>query len=131
VLGYIVDGGCRDWAFMEELGFPVFCEYFTPVDVVGKWAATALGESIQIGEVTVRTGDYVLADRDGIVVIPAEFQPTSLPKWCSRPRKSYALKIWFVKQFCRGLTPSRRTCSTGNSDATGRKVTEAVAHPSR
>jgi 4-hydroxy-4-methyl-2-oxoglutarate aldolase len=70
VLGYIVDGGCRDSAFIETLGFPVFCKYFTPVDVVGKWAATALGEAIQIGDVTVLTGDYVLADRDGIVIIP-------------------------------------------------------------
>jgi regulator of RNase E activity RraA len=71
VLGYIVDGGCRDSAFIENLGFPVFCKYFTPVDVVGKWAATALGEPIQVGEVTLLTGDYVLADRDGIVIIPA------------------------------------------------------------
>ena len=71
VLGYIVDGGCRDSAFIEALGFPVFCKYFTPVDVVGKWAATAFVEPIQIGEVTVRTGDYALADRDGIVIVPA------------------------------------------------------------
>jgi 4-hydroxy-4-methyl-2-oxoglutarate aldolase len=71
VLGYIVDGGCRDSAFIENLGFPVFCKYFTPVDVVGRWAATALGEPIQVGEVTLLTGDYVLADRDGIVIIPA------------------------------------------------------------
>ena len=71
VLGYIVDGGCRDSAFIEALGFPVFCKYFPPVDVVGKWAATAFVEPIQIGEVTVRTGDYALADRDGIVIVPA------------------------------------------------------------
>jgi len=71
VLGYIVDGGCRDSAFIENLGFPVFCKYFTPVDVVGKWAATELGEPIQVGEVTLLTGDYVLADRDGVVIIPA------------------------------------------------------------
>jgi len=70
VLGYIVDGGCRDSAFIENLGFPVFCKYFTPVDVVGKWAATAFGKPIQIGEVTIYPGDYVLADRDGIVVVP-------------------------------------------------------------
>jgi 4-hydroxy-4-methyl-2-oxoglutarate aldolase len=70
VLGYIVDGGCRDSGFIENLGFPVFCKYFTPVDVVGKWAATAFGEPVQVGEVTIHTGDYVLADRDGIVVIP-------------------------------------------------------------
>jgi len=30
VLGYIVDGGCRDSAFIEALGFLVFCKYFTP-----------------------------------------------------------------------------------------------------
>jgi 4-hydroxy-4-methyl-2-oxoglutarate aldolase len=72
VLGYIVDGGCRDSAFIEKLGFPVFCRYFTPVDIVGKWAATAFGEPIRIGDVTIRTSDYVMADRDGIVVIPAE-----------------------------------------------------------
>lgn len=71
VLGYIVDGGCRDSAFIEKIGFPVFCRYFTPVDVVGKWAATALGEPITIGEVEVHSSDYVLADRDGIVIIPA------------------------------------------------------------
>ncbi len=70
VLGYIVDGGCRDSAFIENLGFPVFCKYFTPVDVVAKWAATAFGEPILIGEVTIHPGDYVLADRDGIVIIP-------------------------------------------------------------
>jgi regulator of RNase E activity RraA len=72
VLGYIVDGGCRDSAFIEALGFPVYCKYFTPVDVVGKWAPTAFGEPVQIGEVTVRTSDFALADRDGIVIIPAE-----------------------------------------------------------
>jgi regulator of RNase E activity RraA len=71
VLGYIVDGGCRDSAFIETLGFPVFCKYFTPVDVVGKWTTTALGGAIRIGEVTVSTGDYMLADRDGVVAIPA------------------------------------------------------------
>ena len=42
------------------------------MDVVGKWAATALGKPIKIGDVVVRTGDYVLADRDGIVIIPGE-----------------------------------------------------------
>jgi len=70
VLGYIVDGGCRDSAFIENLGFPVFCKYFTPVDIVGKWAATAFAEPIRVGDVTIHTDDYVMADRDGIVIIP-------------------------------------------------------------
>lgn len=52
-------------------GFRCFANISPPVAVVGKWAATAFGEPIQIGEVIVRTGDYALADRDGIVIIPA------------------------------------------------------------
>jgi 4-hydroxy-4-methyl-2-oxoglutarate aldolase len=70
VLGYIVDGGCRDSAFIEKIGFPVFCSYFTPTDIVGKWAAIAFEQPITIGEVLIHSGDYVLADRDGIIIIP-------------------------------------------------------------
>ena len=40
------------------------------MDVVGKWAANALGEPVRIGDVAVLSGDSVLADRDGIVIIP-------------------------------------------------------------
>ena len=70
VRGYVVDGGCRDSQAILKLGFPVFCKYFTPVDVVGRWLADSFGEPITIGGVTCSTGDYLLADRDGIVVIP-------------------------------------------------------------
>jgi regulator of RNase E activity RraA len=72
VRGYIVDGGCRDGAFIEKIGWPVFCKYFTPKDIVSAWAITALGKRIEIEGVQIRTNDYVLADRDGIVIIPEE-----------------------------------------------------------
>jgi 4-hydroxy-4-methyl-2-oxoglutarate aldolase len=72
VRGYVVDGGCRDSDFIARIGFRVFCRYFTPRDVVGRWVADAFGEPIEIGGVAVRTGDYVMADRDGIVIIPGE-----------------------------------------------------------
>ena len=72
VRGYIVDGGCRDSEFILRLGFPVWCRYFTPVDVVGRWVAESFGEPIEIGGVGVRTGDYAFADRDGVVIIPGE-----------------------------------------------------------
>ena len=66
VRGYIVDGGCRDSAFISDIGFQVFCRYYTPVDVVGRWIADSFGEPITIGVVTISSGDYVLADRDGV-----------------------------------------------------------------
>jgi regulator of RNase E activity RraA len=75
IRGYITDGGCRDSEFIRKIGFPVFCRYFTPVDVVGRWVAESFGEPIVIGAVTIHTGDYVFADFDGIVIIPQALVP--------------------------------------------------------
>ena len=71
VKGYIVDGGNRDTDFILKLGFPVFCRYLTPSDIVERWKIQTMGEPIEIGEVKIHTGDYILGDRDGVVVIPA------------------------------------------------------------
>ena len=70
VKGYIVDGGNRDTDFILKLGFPVFCRYLTPSDIVERWMVQTMGEPITIGDVPINTGDYVVADRDGAVVIP-------------------------------------------------------------
>jgi regulator of RNase E activity RraA len=55
-----------------QQGFPVFCSFLTPSDIVERWVPHAYGEPVDIGGVTVRTGDYVLGDRDGVVIIPSE-----------------------------------------------------------
>ena len=72
VRGYVVDGGCRDTAFIRNLSFPVFCRFTTPRDIVGRWLTTELGGSVTIGDVVVATGDYVLADDDGVIVVPGD-----------------------------------------------------------
>ena len=71
VLGYVVDGGSRDTDLVLAQGFPVFCSFLTPADIVERWIPDRFGEPVTIGTVTIRTGDYVLGDRDGVVVIPA------------------------------------------------------------
>jgi len=70
VLGYVVDGGSRDTELVLAQGFPVFCSFLTPADVVERWITDAFGEPITIGTVTISAGDYLLGDRDGVVVIP-------------------------------------------------------------
>jgi regulator of RNase E activity RraA len=72
IKGYIVDGGCRDVDFILKIGFGVFCRFFTPADIVARWIPTAFGAPITIGSCTIRSGDYVLGDRDGVVVIPRD-----------------------------------------------------------
>jgi regulator of RNase E activity RraA len=69
--GYIVDGGCRDVQAIADQGFPVFARYATPIDIVCAWRAEAFGEPIAIGGLQVQPDDHVIADRDGIVLIPA------------------------------------------------------------
>lgn len=80
VRGYVVDGGCRDSAFIERLGFPVFCRYYTPVDIVGKWLAHSYGERIHIGGVRIDKDDFIVADRDGAVIIPKAIIPEVVQK---------------------------------------------------
>jgi regulator of RNase E activity RraA len=70
VLGYVVDGGSRDTDLVLEQGFPVFCAFLTPGDIVARWIPDRYGEPIVIGNVTINAGDWLLGDRDGVVIIP-------------------------------------------------------------
>ncbi|MBV8376776.1 MAG: RraA family protein [Verrucomicrobia bacterium] len=72
VRGYIVDGGCRDNAFIQKLNFPVFARFQTPRDIAGAWTLEFLEQQIEIAGVQIRTGDFVLADIDGIVMVPEQ-----------------------------------------------------------
>lgn len=70
VLGYVVDGGSRDTDLVLEQNFPVFCSFLTPADIVARWIPDGYGVPVTIGSVTISTGDYLLGDRDGVVIIP-------------------------------------------------------------
>ncbi len=72
VKGYIVDGGCRDIEFILDMNFPVWCKFKTPKDIVSRWLPVAFNETIRIGDVQVSGGDWVLADRDGAVILPKD-----------------------------------------------------------
>jgi len=69
--GVVIEGGCRDVEYIRREGFPVFCRYTTPQDCVPRWELTATGVPVTIGGVVVEPGDWVVADHDGIVVVPA------------------------------------------------------------
>jgi len=72
IKGYVVDGGCRDSEFMINIGFQVFHKYFTPRDVVSYWTPDGFDIPINIGGVTVNPGDYLLGDRDGVIIVPKD-----------------------------------------------------------
>jgi 4-hydroxy-4-methyl-2-oxoglutarate aldolase len=70
--GAVIDGLVRDVSKIEELGFPVFAAGIKPVDSMGRGIVTAYNVPVECGEVLVNAGDFVVGDRDGVVVIPRE-----------------------------------------------------------
>lgn len=67
-IGLLTDGGVRDLAEVEALGF----HYFAAGAVAshGNFAITKVGLPVKVSGVTIRPGDLVHADRNGALVIP-------------------------------------------------------------
>ena len=69
--GAVIDGGARDWSYIEKLDFPVYAKYKTPADINGRWCLSDYNTPIIIGQTTIEHGDYIVGDSDGVVVIPS------------------------------------------------------------
>lgn len=69
--GAIVDGPVRDVRQMRELGFPVFARGVSPYDTKGRAEVVAHDVPVVCGGVAIASGDLVVADDDGVVVVPA------------------------------------------------------------
>jgi len=72
VAGVLVDGGCRDLDEIRVLGVRVCSRHVTPVSGKGRLRVAAINGTVRCGGVTVRAGDFVVADRTGVAVIPAD-----------------------------------------------------------
>lgn len=70
--GMVIDGGARDVEELEEIGFPVWSRSVVPATSVGRYVAVAKNEPVTCGGVLVRPGDWIVADRTGVVVVPVE-----------------------------------------------------------
>lgn len=71
VIGAVIDGAIRDVAAIRRRQFTIFS---TAVSAAGphKAAGGSWGGSVSCGGVIVATGDLVVADEDGVVVVPWE-----------------------------------------------------------
>jgi regulator of RNase E activity RraA len=69
--GAVLDAAVRDTDEITRLGFPVFSRYVCPAagtfDKIGEWQTI-----VCIGRVPVRPGDWIVGDRDGLVVVPSD-----------------------------------------------------------
>ena len=71
-VGCVTDGLVRDVRHIRNLGFPVFHGGIGPLDTRGRGKMVSRDVTIECAGVTVRSGDIVFGDVDGVVVIPQD-----------------------------------------------------------
>lgn len=72
--GLVINGCIRDAAKIRRLGFPTYSLGFTPFKSQWDYETASIGEPVTIGRVQVRAADLIVADEDGVIVVPAARQ---------------------------------------------------------
>jgi len=72
VSGVVVDGAARDIDACKEFGFPVYARGTVPITARGRIMEESVNEVVRIGDLQVRPGDIVMADVNGVVIVPVE-----------------------------------------------------------
>jgi regulator of RNase E activity RraA len=68
--GAVIDGGVRDVAYLQKIGFPVFAQGIVPSTSIGHYRFASSNIPVVCDGVTVNPADIVVADADGVVVVP-------------------------------------------------------------
>lgn len=69
--GAVIDGAVRDISELRRLEFPVWSRRVSPATSVGRMISVDKQIPVKCGEIMVNPGDYIVADADGVVVVPA------------------------------------------------------------
>ena len=77
VAAIVTDGAVRDVAGLKQVGVPVFARGLT-ANSPQKNGPGSVGLEVSIGGVVIRSGDIIVGDRDGVVVLPQEKIPSAL-----------------------------------------------------
>ncbi len=78
-LGIVTNSGVRDTDELIKQKVPVYCKGFSRGIIPGRVVVDSYGQPVECGGVRVCPGDLVIADGDGVMVIPAENIAEALP----------------------------------------------------
>lgn len=93
VVGLVLDGATRDVEGIRDLAFPVFARGTSPAGP-HKAGGGAVGEPISCAGVTVSVGDVVVADADGVVVVPAGRRAET---WLAAQQRLVTEQAWIAR----------------------------------
>jgi len=74
VVGVVTDGLVRDAAGCEKMGPPIFCRGLSP-NAGYRNGPGEVNTPVSVGGIVIFPGDIIVADRDGVVVIPRDDAP--------------------------------------------------------
>jgi 4-hydroxy-4-methyl-2-oxoglutarate aldolase len=79
VVGFVTDGVVRDIVGVLDVGLPVYCAGVTANSVARNGPGT-VGLPVVLGGVQIASGDILIGDRDGVVVVPLAEAPAILAR---------------------------------------------------
>jgi 4-hydroxy-4-methyl-2-oxoglutarate aldolase len=95
VRGLVTTGGVRDVAALQAMGFPVFSAAVSAQGTV-KATAGAVNVPVSIGGQRIAPGDAIIADDDGVVVVPRAAVPGALAAAAARAQKENVSRAAFA-----------------------------------
>lgn len=78
--GVVIFGGGRDVAGWREAGMPLYCTGLATKDKPANLKVIGFQVPVEIGGVSVKPGDIIVGDEDGIVVVPQEHLEVAIEK---------------------------------------------------
>ena len=76
--GAVIDGGVRDVAYLQKIAFPVYALGIVPSTSVTHYRFAGANIPVVCDGVAVNAADIIVADADGVVVVPRASAPAAL-----------------------------------------------------
>ncbi len=90
-VGTVCDGPVRDVAKVRALGYDLFAPSCRPLDFRARMQVASMGQPVECGGVRVAPGDLVLADEDGVVVVPRTIESEVLRRAVERATAEHSV----------------------------------------
>jgi regulator of RNase E activity RraA len=105
--GTIIEGCARDTRQLLVMDFPLFCTGTSPTDSKGRSEITEYDRQVCCGDATIKPGDIVFADLDGIVAIPKEIETEALERAYKKVSRENGVRRDLAKGVLRNLAEAR------------------------